>query len=252
MNQTTFLVLGGNSRLAEGFQKLYPTYITRLSKEECNILEEQSIRETFKKHKEKYILNCAAITDLLYCEKNPKECLAVNAIGPYLLNTICQEFGKKLINISSDYASKEINIYGLSKYIGEKMVDKTMLTIRTNFYDEKTFIIKELLRQHTVETYSNIFFNPISINRLIREIITKKDKQGLFNIFSDKKISFSSFASKVCRAFNLDKNLITKVVYKNNDGTLYRPLSSYIKSDITVDIRDDLQDFKYFLIYANK
>jgi dTDP-4-dehydrorhamnose reductase len=251
MKNEPFLILGGDSRLAKGFQKLYPSMTTLLSKNECNILDEKSIRKAFKKYTNKYVINCAAITDMSYCEENPKECIAINAFGPYLLNTISKEFNKKLIHISSDYASANSNIYGLSKYISEKMIDTEMLIIRTNFYDEKTFIVKELLENRTIETYTNIFFNPISINNLVTEIIAKKNTRGLINIFTDKKISFFTFASLVSSIFDKKISLIRKTSYQNNNANPYRLLSSYVKPDITVNIEDDLLAFKDYIRYAN-
>jgi len=251
MNTTPFLIVGGDSRLALGFEKIYPHLVTRLPKNECNILNEKSIRDALKKHQGKYIINCAAITDMNYCEKNPKECFTINIVGPYLLNAICKEFGRKLIHISSDYASVDSNFYGLSKSISEKIIDKNMLVIRTNFYDENTYIIRELLKNRKIEAYNNVFFNPISINQLIKEIVAMKNKHGLVNIFSEKKISFTTFSIAFCAIFNKEKNLIKKVHYKNNNTHIYRPLSSYVKPDITIKIKDDLLSFKNYLHYEN-
>jgi len=242
-----FLILGGNSKLAQCFKKLFPEKSLLLTKSQCDLTKPQIVEKKIKSFPHEYILNCAAITDIELCEKDPSLCFKVNSTSLFDLDRICLKYSKKLINISSDYAVKPTNIYGWSKYFSEKFVSPRNLVIRTSFYCKESFLINPLLRGKETNVYKNRFFNPISINRLAIEIFKHRNLQGIKNFVSLKKMSFYSFSENFCKIFSLNKNLLKPVIYKNTKDKAFRPLSSYIKSDIRVDIKRDIMDFKLYL-----
>ena len=244
-----FLIIGGRSKLAKCFEDIFDKQSIGLSKAQCDIKSEKSIRKAIAKFDFDYVLNCAAVTDLNKCETGPKECFDVNTVGVYLLNKLCQEKNKKLIHISSDYASNPVNNYGWSKYLGEKVIDKKFLIIRTNFYHPTTFIVKNLLNSEKTKVYINMYFNPISINNLAKEIYRLRKRKGVLDLFTSKKISYLQFAYEFCRIFGIKKELVQPMRYKCKKG-IRRPLSSYAKSDINLSIGKDLISFKKY--YENK
>lgn len=246
-----FLILGVNSRLAKVFRTIYPHNIF-LSKTECDITSQKNLDSTFNKYTFKYVLNCAAITDISLCETSPKLCYDVNSIAVSNIQKVCHKYNRKLIHISSDYAVNPVNIYGFSKYISESILDDYSLIVRTNFYDTQTYIINKILNKEIVQSYENVYFNPVSIIRLVHEIYRNKDKNGLLNIFSDKKISMYTFAKKVTTIFGEDAALVKTSKYRQVVNAPAHPLSSYVKPDITVDIETDLEDFKKYLSNENR
>ena len=82
------------------------------------------------------IINCAGITNMEECEKNPELAYAVNAIGARNLAVEAQAIEAKLIQLSTDdvfdgkldRAYNEFDtpnpqtVYGKSKYAGEKFI----------------------------------------------------------------------------------------------------------------------------------
>mgnify|MGYP001561565216 CR=1 FL=1 len=236
----SFLILGGDSRLGKCFKSLYPNECIPLSKKQCDITQAFLLDRIIKQTNCPYILNCAAITDTEECEKNPALCFAVNSFSVYALSKICLKYNKKLIHISSNAAVRPINMYGWSKFLSEKMTKPSGLVIRTDFYDEKTYIVKNLMAQNAIVAYSNVYFNPISINYLVHQIYIQKDRTGIINIFTNEKISFYEFAGKFCDIFSLDKSRLVK------DHTP-RPLNLFVKSTIKRGIARDLIDFKKFM-----
>ncbi len=242
------LILGGNSRLAKAYKTLYSDQSILLPKAKCDITNPDSIKQTLKKSPAPYVLNCAALTDIELCESNPLSCFEINAIAVKNLQKLCQKYNKKLIHISSDYALRPKNIYGWSKYLSEKLLHKNTLIIRTNFYDLDTYIIERLLQNKPVDAYTNTYCNPISIQHLIKEIYSRKKETGLINIFTKEKITWYQFAQKVCAAFGLDpQKLVHKAIFRNQKEKAKRPLSSYVKPDITISIDDDLKTFKQYI-----
>lgn len=243
------LIVGGGSKLAKCFNEIYNEKSISLSREECDVTSEESIKKAVLSCDCKYVLNCAAMTDVVECEQKPLECFSINTTAVYLLNKVCLQYDRKLIHISSDYALKPVNNYGWSKYLSENVVDKKFLVIRTNFYNKETFIVKNLLEGKETNVYTDVYFNPISINKLANEIYSNMEKTGILNLFTSRKISYFKFAHIFCEVFGLNKELISPVVYKDN-GKVNRPNNSYIKTDKNLDIKVDLTDFKKF--YENR
>ncbi len=193
----------------------------------------------------KYVLNCAAITDIEWCEKNPKECMKVNTEAVKDLENICFAVGKKLIQISSNYACFPTNVYGKSKRLMEESFNhKRSLIIRTSFYYEGYDLFKNLINYKKVDAFSNSYFNPISIYRLAEEINRHKDDVGLLDVFSSKKISKYDFALLFCKVFNLNSRLIKSTLFKNSKNKAKRPFNSFVPSDVNINLEEDMAYFK--------
>lgn len=240
-----FLILGGDSLLAKYFLQSYGKDCLALNKEKCNIADQQSLDRAIKKTGIKYVLNCAAITDIEYSEKNPLSCFQTNTIAVHNMDSLCRKYNRKLIHISSDYAVNPINIYGYSKFISEKVIDlNKSLVIRTSFYSPKFYIIKSLMLKHITYVYKNMFFNPVSINRIVAEIYKNRDRKGILNIFSERKISKYNFARMVAKILNLNSQIIKPLYWINEPECLQLPLNSFVKSDIKIPLVKDFLTFK--------
>lgn len=239
-----YMILGGNSTLASFFLDKYSKESESFTKKECDITDFKKLDKILKKSKSEYVINCAALTDIKFTEKNPVKCFEVNSLGLKNISELCHKYEKKLIHFSSDYAVNPINIYGYSKYYSEKLIDlKRDLVIRTSFYSPKYFIIKSLLTGNSTTCYKNMFFNPISVTRLVEEIYKNKDKTGIINIFSDKKISKLNFAKMFAKTFKIDEKLIEPVDFIQKPDEIKLPLNSFVKSDITINLEEDLSNF---------
>lgn len=242
---TKFLILGGGSTLANFFSKEYKKESILISKKECDVTDLKQLEKVFKKYNFKYVLNTAAITDIKYCETNSEGCFNVNTLAIQSLSKLCEKYNKKLIHISSDYAVHTTNIYGYSKFLSERILDqKKDLVIRTSFYSPKYFIIKSLLTGNKTPCYKNMYFNPVSINRLIGEIYKNKEKVGLINIFSEKKISKYDFGKMFANVFDIDQNLVKPENFIQKPNEVILPLNSFVKSDIKIKLDEDLGNFR--------
>lgn len=241
------LILGGESNLAKCFQGLFPEVSMPLNRDQCDITNPAQVLSQIANFPGHFVLNCAALANVELCEQAPEKCFLLNSWAVKLLNDACLKYGKKLITISSDYAVNPVNTYGQSKAQSEQVVDKKFLVVRTNFYSQKTFVMEQLLKKNKITAYDNVFFNPVSINRLATEIERHLKKTGIINIFSNKKISYLDFAKLVAIVFNRPSNLVTASQFTNKLGLAKRPLSSYIRSDIDINLKSDLTEFKSYL-----
>jgi len=82
-----------------------------------------------------YIFHLAALKHVPICEELPNEAIKTNIIGTQNIITAAIENGvKKVIDVSSDKAVEPINLYGMTKSVGEKLtVQANTLTDITKF-----------------------------------------------------------------------------------------------------------------------
>ena len=92
-----------------------------------------------KKYNPDFVLHLAALTDLEYCEKNENESWITNALGTENIARICKKYDITMVYISTagvfdgkkdiynDFDEPNpLNIYGKSKYYGEKIVQNIL------------------------------------------------------------------------------------------------------------------------------
>ena len=156
MRSKKFLIIGSKGLLGSEIVKYlkkknfsYSTISRKNSNFNLNLKKYKKLNEFFKKNKFKFVINCAAIINIDFCERNYFETQIINSYLPKFLSKLSKEFDFKLIHISTDafYYSKifklnketdklyAINNYAKTKLAGEKFVTKNRrsLIIRTNF-----------------------------------------------------------------------------------------------------------------------
>ncbi|MEN7982571.1 MAG: SDR family oxidoreductase, partial [Nanoarchaeota archaeon] len=157
------LITGGSgllgSNLAEIFCKDFEVFIifnkNPVKIDYCNemkidLIDFENVEKIIKKINPLIIIHCAALTNVDYCEKNPKEAKEINCDSTKNLARIGKEIGAKFIYISTDsifdgetggYSENDIpnpiNVYAKTKLEGEEEVRKingNYIIIRTNIY----------------------------------------------------------------------------------------------------------------------
>ena len=104
--------------------------------DELDITDLPSVLSFFALHTPALVFNCAAMTNVDGCETNEDVAYKVNAIGPKNLAIACEQYGSRLLHVSTDYVfsgegsspyteSDEPSpntAYGRTKYAGEENV----------------------------------------------------------------------------------------------------------------------------------
>ena len=72
-----------------------------IKRDECDIRDLDTIIRILHTHNPDVVINCAAKTNLEWCQENKKEAFEVNTLGPINLITACKMLGNKLVHISS-------------------------------------------------------------------------------------------------------------------------------------------------------
>ena len=159
-----------------------------------------------------WVINCAAVTDTTKIETDKMARDAsyrANVIGPKSIAEACARHGAKLVHISTDYVFSElsetniapginrivefpVNMYGLHKLLGEKMVEtafakkpKDYMILRTSWLygnSEASFPVKFLkscLEKKEVHVVDDCFGRPTSVQYLAR-FIASAIKHGAY------------------------------------------------------------------------
>lgn len=217
-------------------QKLFFSNVKYCNFYKQNIISEKSLFNKIYNSKPDIIINCAANTNLDYCEKFAKKTLGVNTLLPDFLSKICKKLSIKLVHISTDHLygvnntlkknenfnTNTLNVYAKQKLLAEEKILKnnpSSLIIRTNFfgYSQKKNQLIDLIMSRAEENkkitlYDNYFFTTISTKYLsfFINILIKKNVSGVVNIVSDESISKYDFGLKVFNILKIQKSLMIK------------------------------------------
>lgn len=203
-----------------------------------------AIAKILEKYQPSVVINCIAITDVDFCEKNVESCNVLNNLLPSHLAFYTNQMGIKLIHISTDHFQSElneprteftkvwaVNNYGKTKFDAENNImakDRDALIIRTNFFgfeanNKKVKLlsnIKERLESGLNFTgFTDVVFSPVSINTLIPLIykLIEVDVKGIINISCNESVSKFQFAQSVAIALNISlKKVIPESIFSHN------------------------------------
>ena len=168
------------------------------SSKNCDITDEESVRENLMKFKGDVVLHAAAITDVKGVQAAPLEAIDINVLGTANIIKGCHQFNKKLVFISTDYVfdgetgNYDINdpINPLSKYAKTKAAAELLvrtieeaLVVRTSFFGYDFPYEKAAVDQWSSKDYVDV------IAPLILEVL-KKGKTGIVHVGTERTTTY--------------------------------------------------------------
>ncbi len=146
------LITGKNGQVGTELARLYQSHanVVLTGRDECDLSNEQSIRDTVQRVKPAVIINAGAYTAVDQAEKEPGQCFAINTQAPRILAQEAARLGALLIHYSTDYVFDgekaqpyletdpihPLNVYGESKAAGEAAIAEVTtryLVLRTSW-----------------------------------------------------------------------------------------------------------------------
>jgi dTDP-4-dehydrorhamnose reductase len=146
------LITGKNGQVGTELSRLYQSRgdVILTGRDECDLSNEQSIKDTVGRVKPTVIINAGAYTAVDQAEKEPGLCFAINAHAPRVLAHEAARLGALLIHYSTDYVFNgekaqpylesdpihPVNVYGESKAAGEAAIAEATtryLVLRTSW-----------------------------------------------------------------------------------------------------------------------
>jgi dTDP-4-dehydrorhamnose reductase len=203
-----------------------------------------------------WVVNCAAYTAVDKAEDDPTKAFDVNAVGAGKVARICAKVGVKMLHVSTDYVfngkkgsayvesdeTSPVNMYGLSKRMGEVLVCRELpsaLIIRTQslFGDGHNFV-KSVLRQigegkKELKVVEDQISCPTYVGHLAKAMVSLMDKgvTGILHLSSSGECSWHRLAEAVLEEKNIKDVLVKPVLTGQFPGNAIRPLNSVLCKD---------------------
>lgn len=166
------------------------------------------------------VVNCAAVTDLDLCERQPATAYLVNTRAAGLIAAVSAEIGARCVHVSTDHfftgdgtmlhdeaaPVRLVNEYARSKYAGEALalavpgtlVVRTNLTGWRGWVGRATFLewaVGELEQRKRIPGFSDFFTSTLDAYTLANAIfdLVAADGAGLFNVASRETTDKATF-----------------------------------------------------------
>jgi len=204
-----------------------------------DITSPQQVKDVFSRFKPEVVIHCAAITQVDLCEQDPDRCDRVNIEGTRLIAKAAENYGARLIYLSTDfvfdglngpYAEEDqpnpISIYGWSKLQGEyitRSLNVPWTIVRTVLLygmvpsmtrdNLLTWVRNSLVKGQPIQVVDDQFRTPTLVDDLADGIIriVETKQTGIFHLSGPEMTSILDFALRIARVFNLDASLISPI-----------------------------------------
>jgi dTDP-4-dehydrorhamnose reductase len=220
-----------------------------------DLTDEIPTRKLLSDLRPRFILHCAAATNVDWCEENPKQAEAINVRASASLAESAARLNSRFIYISTDavfdgnkgdYIETDepapLNVYARSKLAGERQALKrnpSSTIVRVNIYGWNAqnklslaeWVLTSLEQGKRISGFTDVLFTPILVNHLVAVLLEmlERDLSGIYHVSGSEKISKFEFARRVATTFELDPGLISPCLVKDLSLKAIRPL------DISLD-----------------
>jgi dTDP-4-dehydrorhamnose reductase len=220
-NLRRIIVIGANGRLGAALAREYQGVfsVKAFARSQLDLGKLDQVRSTLSETEFDLLINCAALTNVDYCESHSDEAFLINAQGPRLVAEICREKSAKLVHISTDYVfdgkqdtpyieedpPAPLSVYAESKLEGERSVlevSANHLVVRLSWVfgpDRPSFIdqiIQRARENETVTAVADKFSSPsytIDVANWLR-LAWENDAQGILHLANSGACSWQEWA----------------------------------------------------------
>jgi len=235
-NQFNILVIGVNGQVGSEIKELSSNYDYNFlftTSKELDITEHKKVKEFIKENNIKTIINCGAYTGVDKAEDEKELANDINHLAVKNLAILSNEFGIKLIHISTDYVFDGENfkpytedditnpngIYGQTKLDGENAMISinplNSIIIRTSWVYSSfgNNFVKTMLRLGKEKDELGVIFDQVGTPTYARDLAKtildilpniKNDKTEIYNYSNEGVLSWYDFAKEIMRMAKLD------------------------------------------------
>jgi len=213
-----------------------------------NIIDNIMLKDIILSLSPDIIINLAAITNVDFCESNPKIAKEINTNG---VQNLVDVFPGKIIHLSTDYVFDGLNgpykeedqinpisVYGKTKYDAEKIVleKENNLVLRANvLYDSLkdnnasflNWVVNNLKNKNSIKVVDDQYNNPTWTESIAKVLMLclNNNISGLYHWGDEDYLSRYDFAIKIAKAYGLESSLIKKIPTSELNQLAPRPLN---------------------------
>jgi len=249
---TKILVTGGSGLLGSNISKIatsrYEVFATynknKVSMDNVSYFQaDLSIKgdlEEIEQIKPEFIIHCAALTNMDFCEENPADAYNGNVLASIHVAEVARKIGSYLIYISTDsvfngedgnYSESDIpdpiSVYGKTKLEAEQKVLSICphsCVVRTNIYGWNKlnkfslaeWMLNKLTNNEELPGIKDVYFSPTLVNDLAGILFKLYEgrNEGIFHIVGGESCSKLDFAYNIAEVFRLDKSVIKPINFQ--------------------------------------
>lgn len=203
--------------------------VTAVDMDRLDISNLEQVYEIVSTVQPDVVFNCAAMTNVDACETDFETAMRVNAIGARNVAMAAEEFGAKIVHVSTDYVfggdatvpycewdlTNPNTIYGKSKALGEKYVSD----FSTKYFILRTSWLYGLVGHNFVKTMIKLGSskeeisvvgdqrgNPTNANDLAHHMLklALTEDYGVYHCTGEGECSWADFAKKIMEFAALD------------------------------------------------
>lgn len=231
----------------------------------CDLRDGNRVRDLLLELRPSTTIHCAAATDVEWCEKNPAETLAINALACRDMISAMNEVKGTFLLISTDSVfdgvrghyretdePRPLNMYAQSKLAAEEIVSKNAdrwIILRTNIYGWNgqrknslaEWILQELNATRMITGFEDAIFSPqlaSDLGPLIEKILAK-ELRGLYHAGAANSVSKYDFARRLAEIYGLNPEGIRRGRLAAAKFVAPRPFNTSLNS---AKLQDDLAE----------
>lgn len=201
---------------------------------DCDVSNREETYQVVSEANPDVIINCAAMTDVKWCEEFPSAALNVNGRGA---GSLALSFKGILIQLSTDhvfngkrgnYSEKDktdpVNIYGSTKLAGEILAGYGMcksVIVRTSKLFTAKMLEKdiELLRSGENRIFTDLItrsfmYVPHFVDALLDAFIQRDMEMEIIHIAGTQIMSYADFWSEVAKIFGFNQ---AQILYRTSE-----------------------------------
>lgn len=195
------------------------------------------LSETLRELRPDVVINCAAMTDLDECERNPSGAFTANVEGVATLARSTRELDGHLVHLSTDYVfdgeagpydveaiPNPRGVYALTKHAGEEAV--RALCARGSWTIARTavvygwpstgknnfgsWLLESLGAGKTVKLFTDQWISPTHASNAAEMIFELAERRlaGLWHVSGAEHVNRVTFGQRLCAIFGFDPKLI--------------------------------------------
>ncbi len=268
--QEKYLITGYNGQLGYDIKRellkngIKEENILALGREEMDITNQEQVNSVINNFKPNVIFHCAAWTAVDKAEDMIEEATKVNVDGTKNIVEASINVGAKIVYLSTDYVfdgqkdgiyipedeTNPQNIYGKTKYLGEKEVEKN-----PNHFIARTSWVFGINGKNFVKTMLNLSKNHEELNVVDDQIgsptytvdlahilyeLSQTDNYGTYHVTNEEFCSWAEFAEYIFKINDIKTkiNRVTTEEYLKltNSKQAYRPKNSRLDKNELYEI----------------
>lgn len=214
-----------------------------------DVSDKEKVEAFINKHKPDIVINCIGVL-IKGSTNDPSNAIYINAFFPHFLAKLLDNYGGKLIHISTDcvfsgkkgsYSEDDFkdatDFYGMSKSLGEVTYGKH-LTIRTSIIGPELKkngegLFDWFMRQKgEINGYTEAYWGGVTTLTLANNILlaVENNSSGLFHVTNEEKISKFDLLYLFAQIFNkTDINIVPDATYSIDKSLALKKDSYFFK-----------------------